>query len=239
MYDHVNERPPPDRTPMLYPFLKNLIVGPLVRLLFRPTIAGAEHLPERGAMILASNHLSFLDPVFLPVMVRRPISFLAKSEYFTGRGVKGWLVRRFFLGIRQLPMDRSGGQGSSESLGAGLAHLRAGGLLGIYPEGTRSPDGRLYRGRTGVARVLFASGAPVVPVAMIDSEKVMPPGSRRPRIHRISIRIGRPIDLGALEGREPDGAALREVTDRIMAAIHELSGQTYVDGYAPRRVRSA
>ena len=159
---------------MFYWLMKYLIVGPFMLSVFRPWVRGRENVPESGPVIFASNHLSFIDSVFLPLVVDRPIRFLAKSEYFTGRGAKGWLIKRFFLAIGQLPIDRSGGQASQASLHGGLEHLAEGGQLGIYPEGTRSPDGRLYRGRTGVARMILDSGAIVVPVANHDNNQHAP-----------------------------------------------------------------
>ena len=217
---------------MLYWFLKNFIVGPFILSVFRPWIEGREHVPTSGAVIFASNHLSFSDSVFLPLAVDRNISFLAKSEYFTGKGLKGWFSKKFFLGIGQLPIDRSGGKASEASLNSGLEHLAAGGQLGIYPEGTRSHDGRLYRGRTGVARMILESGAPVVPVAMIDTEKVMPIGSKIPKVRRIGIVIGEPLDFSRFKGLESDRFILRSITDEIMYELSHLSGQEYVDVYA-------
>jgi len=224
---------------MFYRFLKLFVVGPLIRLLFRPWSKGLENIPRSGAAILASNHLSFLDPVFLPVVEDRSISFLAKSEYFTGKGVKGWLSRRFFLAIRQLPIDRSGGQASESSLGAGLGHLADGGLLGIYPEGTRSLDGRLYKGRTGAARMVLEARVPVVPIAMVGTFEVMPSGAKLPRFKKVGVIAGEPLDFSRFWGRQNDGDVLRQITEEIMQAIQRLSGQVYVDEYAPKRRRKA
>jgi 1-acyl-sn-glycerol-3-phosphate acyltransferase len=224
---------------MFYTFLKYAVVGPLIHLLFRPWGKGLDNIPRKGAAILASNHLSFLDPVFLPVLVRRRISFLAKSEYFTGRGVKGWLVKQFFFSIRQLPIDRSGGQASEASLGAGLEHLAQGGLLGIYPEGTRSLDGRLYKGRTGTARMVLEARVPVIPVAMVGTFEVMPSGAKFPRFKKVGAIIGEPIDFSRFWGRQNDGDVLRQITDEIVQAIQRLSGQEYVEEYAPRRRKKA
>jgi len=221
---------------MFYRFLKHGVIGPLITLLFRPWSRGLDNIPDDGPAILASNHLSFLDPVFLPVVEHRPISFLAKSEYFTGKGLKGWLSRRFFLAIRQLPIDRSGGQASESSLGAGLAHLASGGLLGIYPEGTRSLDGRLYKGRTGAARMVLEARVPVVPIAMVGTFEVMPSGAKLPRLTKVGVIAGEPIDFSRFWGRQNDGDVLRRITEEIMQAIQRLSGQEYVDEYAPRRL---
>ena len=217
---------------MAYFILKNLLLGPLLRMLFRPWVRGAENVPSTGAAILASNHLSFSDSIFLPLQTRRPVVFLAKSEYFTGKGIKGALVRWFFKSTGQLPIDRSGGKASEASLNTGLNVLGQGQLLGIFPEGTRSPDGRLYRGRTGIARMVLEAKVPVVPVAMIDTEKVQPIGKRLPRIRRIGIVLGEPLDFSRFDGMEGDRIVLRAVTDEIMYELRKLSGQEYVDAYA-------
>jgi 1-acyl-sn-glycerol-3-phosphate acyltransferase len=217
---------------MAYFILKTFVLGPFLKLLFRPWIRGAENIPATGAAILASNHLSFSDSIFLPLQVRRPVVFLAKSEYFTGKGIKGALVRWFFKSTGQLPIDRSGGKASEASLNTGLGVLAQGLLLGIYPEGTRSPDGRLYRGRTGIARMVLEAKVPVIPVAMIDTEKVQPIGKRLPRIRRVGIVIGEPLDFSRFDGMEGDRIVLRAVTDEIMYELKRLSGQEYVDLYA-------
>ncbi len=216
----------------MYWFLKTFIIGPFANSVFRPWSRGDENVPQSGAVIFASNHLSFVDSVFLPLAVRRSISFLAKSEYFTGTGLIGWLMKRFFLAINQLPIDRSGGKASEAALNSGLEHLAAGGQLGIYPEGTRSPDGRLYRGRTGVARMILESGAVVIPVAMIDSEKIMPVGSKFPKVGRVGIVFGEPLDFSRFAGMEGDRFVLRSITDEIMYELSRMSGQEYVDVYA-------
>jgi len=216
----------------VYWFLKTFIIGPFANSVFRPWSRGDENVPQSGAVIFASNHLSFVDSVFLPLAVRRSISFLAKSEYFTGTGLIGWLMKRFFLAINQLPIDRSGGKASEAALNSGLEHLAAGGQLGIYPEGTRSPDGRLYRGRTGVARMILESGAVVIPVAMIDSEKIMPVGSKFPKVGRVGIVFGEPLDFSRFAGMEGDRFVLRSITDEIMYELSRMSGQEYVDVYA-------
>jgi 1-acyl-sn-glycerol-3-phosphate acyltransferase len=217
---------------MAYFILKTFILGPLLRVLFRPWVRGLENIPSSGAAILASNHLSFSDSIFLPLQVRRPVVFLAKSEYFTGKGIKGALTRWFFKSTGQLPIDRSGGKASEASLNTGLGVLGTGQLLGIYPEGTRSPDGRLYRGRTGIARMALEAKVPVIPVAMIDTEKVQPIGKRLPRIRRIGIIIGQPLDFSRFDGMEGDRIVLRAVADEIMYELMKLSGQEYVDAYA-------
>jgi 1-acyl-sn-glycerol-3-phosphate acyltransferase len=208
------------------------VLGPLLRVLFRPWVRGMENIPATGPLILASNHLSFSDSIFLPLQSRRPVVFLAKSEYFTGKGIKGALTRWFFKSTGQLPIDRSGGKASEASLNTGLQVLSQGQVLGIYPEGTRSPDGRLYRGRTGIARMVLESKVPVIPVAMIDTEKVQPIGKRLPRIRRIGIVVGTPLDFSRFDGMEGDRIVLRAITDEIMYELRKLSGQEYVDAYA-------
>ena len=217
---------------MAYFILKNFLLGPILKALFRPWVRGMENIPNSGPVILASNHLSFSDSIFLPLQSRRPVVFLAKSEYFTGRGFKGALTRWFFKATGQLPIDRSGGRASEAALNTGLRVLAQGQVLGIYPEGTRSPDGRLFRGRTGIARMALESKVPVIPVAMIDTEKVQPIGRRLPRIRRIGIIVGEPLDFSRFDGMEGDRVILRAVTDEIMYELMKLSGQEYVDTYA-------
>lgn len=217
---------------MAYFILKNFLLGPILKALFRPWVRGMENIPSTGPVILASNHLSFSDSIFLPLQTRRPVVFLAKSEYFTGKGLKGALTRWFFKATGQLPIDRSGGKASEASLNTGLRVLGQGQVLGIYPEGTRSPDGRLFRGRTGIARMALESKVPVIPVAMIDTEKVQPIGRRLPRIRRIGIIVGEPLDFSRFDGMEGDRVILRAVTDEIMYELMKLSGQEYIDVYA-------
>ena len=217
---------------MLYWVLKTLVLGPILRVLFRPWVEGQENLPTEGAAIFASNHLSFSDSFFLPLVVPRRVTFLAKSDYFTGRGVKGRAIAAFFRGAGQLPVDRSGGKAGEAALRSGMKVLRRGEVLGIYPEGTRSPDGRLYRGRTGVARMALEAGCPVLPVAMIGTDKAQPTGKRVPKIMRIGVRIGKPLDFSRYEGMEEDRFVLRSITDEIMYELMLLSRQEYVDMYA-------
>ncbi|MGE9783521.1 lysophospholipid acyltransferase family protein [Janibacter sp. G368] len=217
---------------MLYWILKRIVIGPVLRVLFRPWVEGLEHIPEEGPAILASNHLSFSDSIFLPLVVDRRVTFLAKSDYFTGTGLKGWLTAAFFRGVGQLPIDRSGGKASEAALRAGLRVLEGGDLLGLYPEGTRSPDSRLYRGRTGVARMALTAGVPVIPVAMIDTDKAQPTGQVIPNIRRIGVKIGAPLDFSRYEGMEGDRFVLRSITDEIMYELMQLSDQEYVDMYA-------
>lgn len=217
---------------MFYWLMKNLVIGPILLTVFRPWVRGLENLPRTGAVILASNHLSFTDSVFLPLVVDRRVVFLAKSDYFTGRGIKGWLIKMFFEASGQLPIDRSGGKASEASLNTGLRVLSEGFALGIYPEGTRSPDGVMYRGRTGVARMILESGAPVIPVAMIDTEKVMPIGTKMPKVIRPGVVFGEPLDFSRFAGLESDRFVLRSITDEIMYELNRLSGQEYNDVYA-------
>lgn len=217
---------------MFYWVMKRIFLGPVLRTLFRPWVKGLDNVPAEGAAIIASNHLSFSDSIFMPLMVPRPVIFLAKSEYFTGTGLKGRLTAMFFRLTNQLPMDRSGGAASAASLEAGMDVLTHGGLLGIYPEGTRSPDGRLYRGKVGVARLALAAGVPVVPVAMIGTDKVQPIGKRLPNIRRIGMIFGEPLDFSRYQGMAEDRLIQRSVTDEIMYELMRLSGQEYVDEYA-------
>jgi len=219
---------------VIYSLLKYVVLGPLLRLIFRPKVEGRSNVPASGAAILASNHLSFCDSIFLPLMVRRKVTFVAKAEYFTGTGVKGRLIRLFFESTGTIPIDRSGGQAARVAMDTGLAILRAGGLFGIYPEGTRSPDGRLYRGKTGVARLALESRAPVIPVAMLNSDEVQPPGKIVPKIMRVRIRFGAPLDFARYAGMAGDRFVERAVTDEIMYELMELTGREYVDVYAAK-----
>lgn len=209
-------------------------IGGSLKVAFRPWVEGLENIPAEGPAILASNHLSFSDSFFLPAVMDRKLTFIAKAEYFTSPGVKGKLTAAFFKGVGQLPVDRSGSRGAGEAaVRSGVEVLARGELFGIYPEGTRSPDGRLYRGKPGgLARVALASGAPVIPVAMIDTEKIQPPGQVVPKLMRPGIRIGKPLDFSRYYGMENDRFILRSVTDEVMYEIMKLSGQEYVDIYA-------
>ncbi|RKE18687.1 1-acyl-sn-glycerol-3-phosphate acyltransferase [Streptomyces sp. TLI_171] len=219
---------------MFYRLMK-MIVAPLLRIFFRPWMEGEENIPDEGPAILASNHLSFSDSFFLPALLKRRVTFIAKAEYFTTPGIKGRLTAAFFKGVGQLPVDRSGARGAGEAaIRSGIAVVERGELFGVYPEGTRSPDGKLYRGKVGgLARVALATGAPVIPVAMIDTEKVQPPGQVMPNFGvRPGIRIGRPLDFSRYQGMENDRFILRSVTDEVMYEIMRLSGQEYVDIYA-------
>ncbi len=217
---------------MIYWVMKYIFIGPIVKAIWRPWVVGRRNIPKTGGAILASNHLSFADSIFLPLMIDHPVSFLAKSDYFTGKGVKGFLTRLFFKGTGQLPIDRSGGKASEASLNTGLRVLGRGDLLGIYPEGTRSPDGTLYRGRTGIARMALEAKVPVIPVVMVDTDTMMPIGQRLPRVMRVGVVIGEPLDFSRFEGMESDRYILRSVTDEIMIALQQLGEQKYEDVYA-------
>ncbi|WP_265521420.1 lysophospholipid acyltransferase family protein [Oerskovia flava] len=217
---------------MFYWFMKQVMVGPLLRLLYRPWTRGVEHVPEDGPAILASNHLAVIDSFILPLVLSRKVQFLGKSDYFTGTGLKGRLTAGFMRGVGTIPVDRSGGKASEAALNTGLRVLDEGDLFGIYPEGTRSPDGRLYRGKTGVARLALESGAPVVPVAMIGTNIAQPIGKVIPTPMRIGIVFGEPLDFSRYRGMENDRFILRSVADEIQYAIMRLSGQEYVDIYA-------
>ncbi|MFE0580164.1 lysophospholipid acyltransferase family protein [Streptomyces sp. NPDC058874] len=217
---------------MFYHLLKHVLLGPLLRLLFRPRIEGLENVPAQGAAIVAGNHLSFSDHFLMPAILARRITFLAKAEYFTGPGVKGRLTAAFFRSAGQIPVDRSGKDAGRAALREGLGVLARGELLGIYPEGTRSHDGRLYKGKVGVAAMALGAGVPVIPCAMVGTFEIQPPGQKIPNIRRVTIRFGEPLDFSRYAGMEGERAVLRAVTDEIMYAILGLSGQEYVDRYA-------
>ncbi|MCY0936611.1 lysophospholipid acyltransferase family protein [Streptomyces sp. H34-S4] len=217
---------------MFYHLLKHVILGPLLRLLFRPRIEGLENIPADGAAIVAGNHLSFSDHFLMPAILKRRITFLAKAEYFTGPGVKGRLTAAFFRSAGQIPVDRSGKDAGKAALREGLGVLSKGELLGIYPEGTRSHDGRLYKGKVGVAAMALGAGVPVVPCAMVGTFEIQPPGQKIPKVRRVTIRFGRPLDFSRYAGMEGERAVLRAITDEIMYEVLALSGQEYVDRYA-------
>lgn len=221
---------------MLYWVLKFIVLGPVLRLLYRPRLEGVEHLPKRGAAILASNHLAVADSIFLPLLAPRRITFLAKREYFTERGLKGAAKRMFFGGTGNVPIDRSSGSAAQAALDTGVRILREGKLLGIYPEGTRSPDGRLYKGKTGIARMALEAKVPVVPVAMIGTDEINVIGSVRWRIKPrvVVVRLGRPLDFSRYHGMAGDRFVERSMADEIMYSLMELSGQEYVDIYAAK-----
>ncbi|MDN5861690.1 MAG: 1-acyl-sn-glycerol-3-phosphate acyltransferase [Pseudonocardia sp.] len=217
---------------MLYWWSKFVLLGPLLRLFLRPSIEGLENVPQTRGAILASNHLAVVDSFALPLMVPRRITFLAKREYFTQPGIVGRLKKIFFSGMGQVPIDRTSGSAAHAALDTAVRLLGEEKLLGIYPEGTRSPDGKLYKGKTGVARMALEAGVQVIPVAMIGTDRVNPIGSRMWRPHKIRIRIGEPLDFSRYAGLAGDRFTERSMTDEIMYALMELSGQTYVDMYA-------
>ncbi len=220
---------------MLYWLHKYILIGPWLRLIWRPYAEGVENIPATGPVILASNHLSFCDSFFMPVIVPRRVTFLAKAEYFTTPGIKGRLSRGFFAAVGQVPVDRDDPDAARAALITGVRLLRRGALLGIYPEGTRSPDGRLYRGKTGVARMALEAGVPVIPCAMIDTDTIQPPGRRIPKLRpRPGVRFGKPLDFSRYEGMAGDRFVERSMTDEIMYELMELSGQEYVDVYAAK-----
>jgi 1-acyl-sn-glycerol-3-phosphate acyltransferase len=219
---------------VLYWLMKHVFLGPLLRLFFRPEVEGGENIPDKGGAILASNHLAVADSFFLPLMLKRRVTFPAKLEYFTQPGLKGRFKKWFFSGMGQIPIDRSGGAAAQAALDTGIRLLREGHLLGIYPEGTRSPDGRLYKGKTGLARMVLESRVQVIPVAMFDTDKANPIGSKMWKPHKIRIKIGKPMDFSRYEGLSGDRFVERSITDEIMYALMELSGQEYVDIYAAK-----
>ena len=211
--------------------LSRVVMGPVLHVLGRPKVVGEENVPSSGPAILASNHLSFIDSMYLPLMIDRPVVFPAKAEYFAAKGPLGRLWAAYLRSTNQLEIDRDGARSAQATLEAAVEILRAGELFGFYPEGTRSPDGRLYRGRSGIGWLALNSGAPVIPVAMMGTRKMLPPGAPVPRPTRIEIRIGKPLEFGHLAG-EPPARARRVVADEVMQAIGELSGQEYVHQYA-------
>jgi 1-acyl-sn-glycerol-3-phosphate acyltransferase len=217
---------------VLYWWSKYVLLGPLMRVLARPTIEGLHHIPAKGGAILAGNHLAVADSFLVPLLLPRRVTYLAKREYFTQPGLIGWIKKTFFTGVGQVPVDRSSGSAAQAALDTAVRLLREGTLLGIYPEGTRSPDGRLYKGKTGVARMALEAGVPVIPVAVIGTNKLNPIGSRMWRPHHVHIRIGEPLDFSRYAGMSGDRFIERSMTDEIMYTLMELSGQTYVDTYA-------
>ncbi|GAA1703220.1 lysophospholipid acyltransferase family protein [Microcella alkalica] len=210
--------------------LARLVLTPIARLVFRPVVIGRRRMPRTGGVVVASNHLSFIDSVVISLLARRPVSFLAKADYFTGRGLKGALSRAFFTGVGAIPVERGAGKAAQDALDAGLARLQAGQPFSIYPEGTRSRDGRLYRGKTGVAWLALTAGVPVVPVALRGTQDLQPVGSRRIRLARIRVEFGDPIDVSGF-GPASSGRARRQATDAIMAEIQRMSGQEYAGVY--------
>jgi 1-acyl-sn-glycerol-3-phosphate acyltransferase len=219
---------------VLYWFLKWVALGPVLRIVFRPKAYGVNNVPEEGPAILASNHLSYADWMFMPLTLQRRVTFVAKAEYFTSPGIKGWFQKLFFAGAGQVPIDRSGKDAAEGAMKSARTILESGELFGIYPEGTRSHDGKLYRGKTGVARLALVTGAPVVPCAVVGTDVVAPPGKKFGSFTRPIVRFGKPLDFSRYEGLEDDRYILRSITDEIMYEIMRLSGQEYVDLYATR-----
>jgi 1-acyl-sn-glycerol-3-phosphate acyltransferase len=215
--------------------MKYVFVGPWLRLIWRPYASGLENVPSDGPAILASNHLSFCDSFFMPLVAPRRVTFLAKAEYFNTPGIKGRLSRAFFAGVGQVPIERSDADSAKAALNTAVGLLGQGALLGIYPEGTRSPDGRLYKGKTGVARMALEAGVPVIPVAMIDTDTIQPTGRRIPKFRpRPGVRFGAPLDFSRYAGQAGDRFVERSITDEIMYELMQLSGQEYVDVYAAK-----
>ncbi|MFT3872725.1 MAG: lysophospholipid acyltransferase family protein [Nocardioides sp.] len=214
--------------------LMHAVVPPVLKAIWRPTVRGLDNVPRTGPVILASNHLSFADSVVIPSIVPRRVAFLAKADYFTGTGIKGALSKAWFESLGMLPVDRDDTKSALDSLDTALGVLADGGAFGIYPEGTRSRDGRLYRGRTGVAHLALTAGVPVVPVGLIGTEHLQPVGSNLPRLVKVTVSFGPPIDFAGRYDKLPTGRARREATDEIIATIRELSGQEYAGVYNDR-----
>jgi 1-acyl-sn-glycerol-3-phosphate acyltransferase len=217
---------------MWYWLFKYIFMGPLLTVLGRPKVEGLEYVPESGPAILAGNHLAVADSFYLPLVVRRRITFLAKAEYFTGSGLKGRLARWFFTAAGQVPIDRTDADAAQGALNTAERLLNQGKLMGMYPEGTRSPDGRLYKGKTGLARLTLLTGVPVIPVAMIGTDVVNPPGSKMWRFGRVTVRFGKPMDFSRFEGLAGNRFIERAVIDEVIYELMQLSGQEYVDIYA-------
>ena len=218
---------------MLYEVTRSTLSA-VARLIYRPVIEGRENIPRTGPVLLASNHLSFVDSIIIPLVAPRRVVFLAKSDYFTGKGLRGAWMRWFFTAVGAVPIRRGTAGAAREALNSAMEILDEGLAFGIYPEGTRSRDGRLYRGRTGVAWLALTARCPVVPVGLTGTQEIQPVGSRIPRVRKITIRFGKPLDFSYLQGAKP-GPARREATDAVMAAIRELSGQEVVGRYNPRK----
>ena len=212
-----------------------VVAGPFLHVLWRPEVTGLENIPETGGALIASNHLSIVDSIFLPLVISRPVTFAAKSEYFTGTRMVDRVTAMYMRATNQLSVDRAGARAAQAMLEAALERVNGGALFGIYPEGTRSPDGRLYRGRTGIGWLALHSGVPVIPVAMIGTDRVLPPGRTVPKLNRIHFKIGSPLTFDALRAEGTGGRQRRAVTDTVMDAIGKLSGQEYVPTYASVR----
>lgn len=217
---------------MWYWLFKYIFIGPLLSLMARPKTEGLEHIPDSGPAILASNHLAVADSFIKPLVIRRRITFLAKAEYFTGKGLKGWFTRWFYTVAGQVPIDRSNADAAQAALDTAKRILGEGKLLGMYPEGTRSPDGRLYKGKTGLARLVLETGAPVIPIALIGTDALNPPGTKMWRFAKVTVRVGKPLDFSRFEGLAGNRFIERAVIDEVMYELMQLSGQEYVDLYA-------
>ena len=217
---------------MWYWLFKYIFIGPLLSLMARPKTEGLEHIPDSGPAILASNHLAVADSFIKPLVIRRRITFLAKAEYFTGKGLKGWFMRWFYTVAGQVPIDRSNADAAQAALDTAKRILGEGKLLGMYPEGTRSPDGRLYKGKTGLARLVLETGAPVIPIALIGTDALNPPGTKMWRFAKVTVRVGKPLDFSRFEGLAGNRFIERAVIDEVMYELMQLSGQEYVDLYA-------
>jgi len=217
---------------MFFWFYKYILMGPLLRLLGRPKVTGLEYVPDEGPVLLASNHLAVVDSFYLPLVLRRRIFFLAKAEYFTGTGIKGKLIKFFYSSTGQVPIDRTNADSAADALAAAAKILDQGKLLGMYPEGTRSPDGKRYKGKTGLARIALETGIPVIPVAMINTDVVNPPGSKMWHFARVEVKFGKPMDFRRFEGLAGNRFIERAVIDEVMYELMRLSGQEYVDLYA-------
>ena len=225
---------------MFYGLLKRGLIGPAVHVVFRPQAEGVEHIPAEGPVLLVANHQSFSDSIFMPLLTPRPVKFLAKAEYFTGGGIKGRLSAGFFRGVGSIPIDRSGARAADGALNTALRLLEEGQIVGLYPEGTRSPDGRLFKGRTGAARIALTAGCPVLPCAIEGTDRVQPTGSVLPRVHRVTVTFGPPLDFSryggelwaSVRGTDAEHTVLRAVTDEIMYTLMRMTGNEYVDRYA-------
>ncbi|MFE0427654.1 lysophospholipid acyltransferase family protein [Streptomyces sp. NPDC058953] len=234
---HRTRSPPED--PLSRLSLIKAVLGPFLRLMFRPRVEGAGNIPGSGPVILAGNHLTFIDSMVMPLVCSRPVYFIGKDEYVTGKGIKGRLMAWFFTGVGMVPVDRDGANGGVAALNTGRRLLEQGKIFGIYPEGTRSPDGRLYRWRPGIARLTLMTGAPVVPFAVIGTDKLQPGGAGLPRPGRVTVRFGEAMEFSRYEGMDRDRYVLRAVTDSVMAEVMTLSGQEYVDIYATKAKKAA
>jgi 1-acyl-sn-glycerol-3-phosphate acyltransferase len=215
-----------------------LTLAPALRAVYRPEIVGQEHVPATGAVIIAANHVSFADEIFTPLAARRQVLYFAKAEYFTAPGLRGRAMAAFFRACGHVPVERADTRSAAGVIDIGVELLHGGGALGIYPEGTRSPDGNLYKFRTGVARVALRSGAPVVPVGLVGTRDVLAPGSKRWHRAPVGVHFGAPLHFGDRAGEERSSRVLREVTETVREAVQALSGQDYVDAFAAPAARA-